>query len=198
MKMLLRSSAALLLAACSLLPGSSQAGDKKDIKTDEKKDSPPMEFRASDEFTNADLKDKVRTEMFSKTYAHKMTEGRTYQIDLKGANNMDTYLRLENADGEQLAEDDDSGGGLDARIVFRAPKTGEFTIVCTTFAPGTMGKFTLIVKDLEGRKPDPIPRGKGGILQFPIPVRPVPIPLPPRGGVVPGNVVPDAPAEKRK
>lgn len=177
MKMLLRLSAALALAAGCLLHSSLQAGDKKNEKKDAKKEEkgPAKDLVVNGEFTNADLKDRVRTEMFSQYFSYAMTQGRTYQIDLKGDKGLDTYLRLENPDGEQVAEDDDSGGNLDARIIYKAPKTGEFTIIGTTFAPNVMGKFTLIVKDITGRKPDPVPRGKG----IPFPFKDLKLPLPP-------------------
>src|SRR5262249_28511193 len=57
---------------------------------------------------------------------------------------IDPYLRLENAAGMQLADDDDSGEGLNARIVFAAPKDGAYRIIATTFAGGT-GAFELTV-----------------------------------------------------
>jgi hypothetical protein len=172
MKMLLRLTAAVVLAAGCLTYGSLQAGDKKEEKKDGKKEEkkgPAKDVVVEGELTNADLKDKVRTEMYCKTYTYKMTEGRTYQIDLKGANGLDTYLRLENPAGDQVAEDDDGGGFPDARIVYKAPKSGEFTIICTTFAGGATGKFTLTVKDLDGKQPDPVPQNKGGALPPPPP-----------------------------
>jgi hypothetical protein len=103
------------------------------------------------ELINADLKDKVKTDCYCKTYTFKMTEGKTYTIEMRSAAaGFDSYLRLEDEDGKQVAEDDDSGASqtnpLDARIVFRAPKTADFQIICTTFGPQT-GKFTLSVKD---------------------------------------------------
>lgn len=193
MKMLLRLSLALALAAGCLLHGSLQAGDKKEEKKDAKKEEKKTE-RAKDvvvngELTNADVKDKAKTECYCKTYTYKMTEGRTYQIDLKGANALDTYLRLENPAGEQVDEDDDSGGFPDARIVYKAPKSGDYTIICTTFANGATGKFTLTVKDLDGKQPDPIPKDKklpfkGGRL-------PPPPPPPPAKGALEPSVSSD-------
>ena len=159
MKTLIRLTAAALLAASCLTLSSLQAGDKKEDNKEEKK-GPAKDVVVNGELTNADLKDKARTDNYCKTYTYKMTEGRTYQIDLKGANGLDTYLRLENPAGEQVAEDDDGGGFPDARIVYKAPKAGEFTIICTTFAAGATGKFTLTVKDLDGKQPDPVPNEK--------------------------------------
>ena len=36
----------------------------------------------------------------------------------------------------------------DARIIYRAPKTGDFTIICTTFGANSTGKYTLLVKEV--------------------------------------------------
>jgi serine protease Do len=152
--MILRCGKALLLTAGFLL----QTQLRADAKKDPDKKNEPKETIVNDELINADLKDKVRTEMYCKTYTYKMIEGRTYQIDMKTVDkikNFDPYLRLENSDGNQVAFDDDGGGFPDARISYRAPKTGDYTIICTTFGAGMTGKFTLIVKDLTG---GPVPK----------------------------------------
>jgi hypothetical protein len=131
----------ILVAGGSLLwQSASGAGDKK-------KEEPAKDVIVDGELNNADLKDKVLTQSFCKTYTYKMIEGRTYQIDLK-SRDFDAFLRLENPKGTQVAADDDSGGNLDARIVFRAPATGDYTICAMSLGGGSTGKFTLIVKDL--------------------------------------------------
>ena len=116
---------------------------------DKKEEGKDVEVNA--ELINADLKDKLRTECYCKTYTFKMTEGKTYTIEMRSVvANFDSYLRIEDEYGKQVAEDDDSGASqtnpLDAKIVYRAPKTADFQIICTTFGPQT-GKFTLTVKD---------------------------------------------------
>lgn len=146
MKTLLRLAPALLLTTVCVLQPHLWAGDKKDP---DKKPEPAKEVIVKDQLINADLKDKVRTGSYCKTYTYKMIEGRNYQIDMKSTD-FDSYLRLENPEGVQVAFDDDSGGFPDARIIYRAPKTGDYTIICTTFGAGSTGKYTLIVKDLTG------------------------------------------------
>src|SRR5262249_40119773 len=129
MKYLARLCVFLLLTLCFVLQVRTWAGDKKD---------PPKEVVVKDQLTNTDLKDRVRTNMYCKTYTYKMTEGKTYQIDMISTE-FDSYLRLENPNGDQIAEDDDSGGFPNARIIIRAPKTGDYTIICTTYALGATG-----------------------------------------------------------
>jgi hypothetical protein len=133
---------AMVLTATSLFLLGARAQDKKD----EPKKEDPKEVVVKDELTNADLKDKVRTECFCKTYTFKMVEGKTYQIDMIAV--YDTYLRLENAAGDQVAADDDSGGNLQARIIYPSPKTQDYTIICTTYSGGVTGKFNLTVRDV--------------------------------------------------
>ncbi len=131
--MLIFSAAVMVLALAE-----AQAGDKKDKK--------PEDIVVNDMLMNTDLKDKVRPQCYCKTYTFKMTEGKTYQLDMISAA-FDSYLRLEDPAGQQVASDDDGGGYPNARIIYRAPKTGDFTIICTTFGGGTTGKYTLYVKD---------------------------------------------------
>jgi hypothetical protein len=133
---------ALAISGWSVQP-QSLAGDKKEQPKQER----AKDTVVNDELTNADLKDKVRTGSFCKTFTYKMTEGRKYQIDMvSGA--FDSYLRLENPKGEQVASDDDGGGFPNARIQYEAPTTGDFTISATTFGGGSTGKFTVTVKDI--------------------------------------------------
>lgn len=134
---------ALAFSAACLLQ-SSRAGEKKN--------DPPREIVIDGELTTADLRDKVRQQMYCKTYTFKMVEGRNYQIDMRSGA-FDSYLRLENAEGVQVAFDDDGGGFPSARILYRAPKTGDYTIICTTFGANSTGKYTMTVKDPGGPAP---------------------------------------------
>jgi serine protease Do len=45
----------------------------------------------------------------------------------------DAYGQLLDAAGNRLAEDDDGGGNLNARITFTLPATGQFQIVVNNF-----------------------------------------------------------------
>jgi hypothetical protein len=98
------------------------------------------------QLTSNDAFDRVRLRCYCKAYSINLTRGRIYQIDMvSGA--LDSYLRLENAVGQQLAQDDDSGGFLNARIVFRCPQSGNYRIICTTFGPSQTGPYTLTVRE---------------------------------------------------
>ena len=92
-----------------------------------------------------DPKDRVRRGAHAKVYEVKMNAGKTYTIDMESTE-IDSYLRLEDAAGKQLAEDDDGGDNLNARITHRAAATGTYRIITTTFGSDT-GPFTLRVRE---------------------------------------------------
>jgi hypothetical protein len=58
---------------------------------------------------------------------------------------LDPYLQVRDAKRKILAEDDDSGGDLNARIVFRAPADGVYQLRATSFNGGR-GPFTITVR----------------------------------------------------
>src|SRR5262245_50702103 len=91
-----------------------------------------------------DAKDKVMTKSPHQVHTVTMKEGQTYQIDLVSSA-FDAYLRVEDANGKQLAEDDDSGGGLNSRIYFKVPKDGSYRVIVTSF-DGSAGPYTLTAK----------------------------------------------------
>jgi hypothetical protein len=90
-----------------------------------------------------DPKDASKNECFCKIYSIKLEAGKSYQIDC--TSDWDNWLRLEDAKGKQLAEDDDDGGGTNAQIVFECKTDGEYRIIVTSFEPGEMGDFKVTV-----------------------------------------------------
>ncbi len=106
-------------------------------------DAKPI-LKKEDKLTQDDPKDKVLRDSYSKAYTIKFEEGKSYRIDMVSAQ-VDSLLRLENANGQQLALDDDFGGFPHARIIFQPKETGEYKIIATTFVKNTTGAFTLTV-----------------------------------------------------
>lgn len=81
-----------------------------------------------------------------RVYLVRLDASKTYRFDL-ASRQFDGYLRLENEDGEVVTEDDDGGGGLDARLTYRPARTGTYFLVATTYAtPVKVGAFTLAVQ----------------------------------------------------
>jgi hypothetical protein len=82
-----------------------------------------------------------------------MTAARTYVVDLESAA-FDAFLRLEDAAGQKLAENDDvSKDNTNARIIiFRAPADGVFRLVATSFQERGTGPYTLQIRELVEKK----------------------------------------------
>jgi hypothetical protein len=95
-----------------------------------------------------ELKGQLDAQTTALAYQVKLVPGKTYVIDMVSADQkaLDPYLVLSDAAGKKLAEDDDAGGGLNARIIFRADRDGAFRIRATSFNAGR-GAFTLTVRE---------------------------------------------------
>lgn len=106
-----------------------------------------------DQLTNEDPKDKVQKGSHCKIFSFKMKAGSTYTIDLisgdKTGKKLDTFLRLEDAAGKELGQDDDGAGFPNARIVHKAIKDGDYRIIATSFEPNQTGAFTLKVLEAD-------------------------------------------------
>jgi hypothetical protein len=81
----------------------------------------------------------------AKLYTVELKAGKTYVLDLM-SNQFDCFLRLENPEGKQLAQDDDGGEGLNSRIRFQCTADGRYRIYAAALVNG-QGQFTLIVTE---------------------------------------------------
>jgi Bacterial pre-peptidase C-terminal domain/Tetratricopeptide repeat len=83
-------------------------------------------------------------------YQFRLKAGVTYVIDMVSLNPeaLDPYLYLRDEKGNTLAEDNDSGGGLNARIAYRVNADGVYRIRATSFNNGR-GEFTLTIRSKE-------------------------------------------------
>jgi hypothetical protein len=87
-----------------------------------------------------------------KVHTLKLKAGNSYLIDLVKTNqNQDPYLYLEDAGNKILAQDDDSGGDLNARIIFTPMQDGDYRIIATTLN-NTTGDMNLTVRMLPPKK----------------------------------------------
>jgi hypothetical protein len=102
------------------------------------------EYRVNDRLTAEDPKDRRRNAA-CKVHVVTMRKGVSYQIDMVSTQ-FDSYLFLDDSNGKELAMDDDSGGNLNARIIFNCQRTGKYKVVCTAYNPNMVGMFTLTVK----------------------------------------------------
>jgi hypothetical protein len=120
------------------LPAWSQEGKKDDDNG----------LKVEGKLSPDDAKDKVQTKSPHQVHPMKMKGGQTYQIDLV-SQAFDAFLRVEDESGKQLAFDDDSGGGLNSRLYFKAPKDGSYRLIATSF-DGKAGPYTLTAKVASG------------------------------------------------
>lgn len=80
----------------------------------------------------------------AKTHEFKLEAGKGYRIDLR-SNEFDTFLRLLDPKGKEVAFNDDAEPpALDSRIIYIAPKEGMYKIVVSTF-DGKTGNYSLTV-----------------------------------------------------
>src|SRR5262249_42938534 len=99
-------------------------------------------LKVTDKLTNDDPADKLVTRSKCKVHTFKMEAGKGYKIDMQSTD-FDTFLRLENPDGKQVAYNDDvAPGNLNSQIIYLAPTTGEYRIIATAF-DGKIGQYTL-------------------------------------------------------
>ncbi|NEQ26086.1 MAG: serine protease, partial [Microcoleus sp. SIO2G3] len=59
------------------------------------------------------------------------------------SSDFDAYVILLGADGESIGQDDDSGGGTNARLIVTLPANGRYTILANTYSAGETGDYSL-------------------------------------------------------
>jgi serralysin len=73
-----------------------------------------------------------------------LTAGQAVQIDLGGRGDnavYDTYLRLYNANGAGINEDDDSGYSLNSQLTFTPGTSGTYCIAAGSYADGYVAQI---------------------------------------------------------
>ena len=66
------------------------------------------------------------------------------------SDDIDAYLAVLQDDGTEVARDDDGGTDYNARVEFRAPATGRYTIVAASLFSEETGRYTLRVERSAG------------------------------------------------
>lgn len=82
---------------------------------------------------------------YTKVHMVKLETGATYIINLKSGQ-FDTYLRVQDAKGDRLADNDDGGEGTNSRMEFSPNQTGDYRLVVTSYTPLATGSYTLDVE----------------------------------------------------
>ncbi|WP_103669159.1 trypsin-like peptidase domain-containing protein [Pseudanabaena sp. BC1403] len=79
---------------------------------------------------------------YYKAYQFQGKAGQSLVIEMRG-NGIDPYLVLFDSTGRKIAEDDDGGGGKNARIAVTLPSTGKYTLYANSYEVGQTGSFTI-------------------------------------------------------
>lgn len=103
-----------------------------------------VEDKLTDEESQLDL-GQVKV---AKRFSLKMRRDEKFQIELV-SDDFDAYLLVLDEDGVVVDMDDDSGMGLDARVVFTAPKRATYSIVAGSTGARVYGKFRLTAELLK-------------------------------------------------
>ncbi|HBB35334.1 MAG TPA: serine protease [Cyanobacteria bacterium UBA8803] len=82
---------------------------------------------------------------FFDLYAFQGRAGQRLQIDMT-SRDIDSYLILLDPNGNDLAQDDDSGGGMNARIAITLPADGTYLLIANSYQAGQAGPYNLRVQ----------------------------------------------------
>lgn len=80
-------------------------------------------------------------------YAFEGKAGQSISIDMS-SEQIDSYLILLNSNGQELAQDDDSGGEKNARIVITLPEDGTYKLLANSYEAGESGEYKLKIEAL--------------------------------------------------
>ena len=82
-------------------------------------------------------------------YNFACSAGQSFQMDVTST--WDNYARVFDPMGNEVAHDDDSGGSLNARVVYTCPTTGNYRLAVTAFSSSsTGGPYTMMVSSMAG------------------------------------------------
>ena len=148
-----------LIASPVVLAQDAKQEEKPEVKKGEKITLKDGMAKLDSALKGDDEKDKVQKQP-CKVITVELKKNHSYKIDMT-AKEIDSYLRVENADGKELAKDDDSGGFQHARIHFYCPMDG-----ATASSPLAYIRHRTVYPDHSGNRagqgPGIGPEGWGG------------------------------------
>ena len=113
-------------------------------------------FSTTGKLAATDPKDTVRKDMYAKVHVSAFKAGQTVIIDLESGDGdpktkpgfFDTWLRLEDANGKELAFNDDAvpGKNYNSRVEYTFTQDGNYRIIVTSYRPGATGPYTVTVR----------------------------------------------------
>lgn len=107
-------------------------------------------LKIESKLTTDDARDKKHTDSYCKVFLVKMTKDKLYTIRMNAQNQqeIDTVLRVEDAQGKELAYNDDAVGEktLNSCINFYCKADGVYRVITTSLNENDTGNFTLLIK----------------------------------------------------
>jgi S1-C subfamily serine protease len=127
-------------------------------------------------------------------YSFEGRMGQQVMIEMTSSD-LDAYLILLDPSGAPVAQDDDSGGGTNSRVIATLPTNGTYTILANSYSAGETGSYNLRVATTGAASsspttssPSPAPSSPSPTPSIPSPTpsipSPVPSPLSPSGRVI--------------
>jgi tetratricopeptide (TPR) repeat protein/tRNA A-37 threonylcarbamoyl transferase component Bud32 len=112
-----------------------------------------LEKQARTCFTEQRHKGSLTAQRKEQVHEVLMQAGKTYVFDLESTA-FDTFLRLEDAKGQKMAENNDIESGVcqNSRIVFPATTDGAYRLVATAFQGQGMGAYVLRIREFTIKK----------------------------------------------
>jgi tetratricopeptide (TPR) repeat protein/tRNA A-37 threonylcarbamoyl transferase component Bud32 len=107
-------------------------------------------------FSEKQLSGRLTEQHKEQVHEVKLQAGQTYIFDLESTA-FDAFLRLEDARGQKLAENDDLEPGviLNSRIVFRPLQDGAYRLVATSFQGQGVGAYVVRVREFAAPQKQP-------------------------------------------
>jgi hypothetical protein len=84
-----------------------------------------------------------RGQFYTDKFAFDAVAGQTVQIDMAGTSPLDAYLLLRDSNRQVVAENNDGGGGTNARVTYTIPTTGTYFIDASSNLENQTGSYTL-------------------------------------------------------
>ncbi|MGB3404601.1 MAG: trypsin-like peptidase domain-containing protein [Microcoleaceae cyanobacterium] len=124
-------------------------------------DAEPIELDGPEILGNLDNKDNILPvdNSFYDIYAFEGTAGQQVTIEMT-SDEIDSYLILLDADGSELAQDDDSGGEKNAKISITLPTDGTYTFLANSYEAGQSGTYQLKLATTIPTLPSLLPSGQ--------------------------------------
>jgi serine/threonine protein kinase/Flp pilus assembly protein TadD len=158
-----------LLAACDRLQQWQQTPDLAGVRHDQElarlpddeqkdwhqlwSDVRTLQKRAGACFTETRFKGTLQARQKEQGHPVKLQAGKTYIFDLESTA-FDPFLRLEDAQGKKLAENDDIEPGVNrnSRIIFSPKEGGTYRLVATAFQGRGRGEYMLSIREMISKK----------------------------------------------